>query len=166
MSAVPRIRRSHPNVDEHAVALHPAAWNPPAVIAVGLGAGYLALGVAGLARTGLSLAHLDRPYADVIGFRHSPLLGLAEVAVGVLLVLVGASGGARRLMAVVGALVTGLGLVLVVDVASGAFHRWLGVAAPYGWLSLIVGVFLLVTAGFLPDVTPEDAGAAHRNVAT
>ena len=69
------------------------------------------------------------------------------------------------MMAVVSALVTALGLVLVVDVASGAVHRWLGVAAAYGWLSLIVGVFLLVTAGFLPDATPEDRGAAHRNVA-
>jgi hypothetical protein len=143
------------------------AWNPAQVIALGIGVGYLLLGLAGVARTGVPLAHLDRPYADVVGFRHSPLLGLAELGVGALLVVAGlVAGGARSLMMLLGTLITSFGVMLLVDIAPGPLHHWSGVAGPYGWLSVIVGVFLMLTARFLPDVTPQDRAGARGHVVT
>src|SRR3954462_1633091 len=64
-------------------------WSPAQIVALVIGAAAVVMGIAGLAKTGLPLNHLDRPYHDVLGFRHSPLLGLAEIGFGVLLIISG-----------------------------------------------------------------------------
>jgi uncharacterized membrane protein YedE/YeeE len=157
----------HGSTDPPVVAHGPRGWTPVQVLAIGVGAGYLVLGVAGVVTTGLPLGHLDRPAADVLGFRHTPLLGLAEIAFGALAVVAGiVAGGARSLMALLGGIATALGVLLLVDVAPDHLHGWLGAGGPYGWLSVIVGVFLVVTAVFLPDVTPQDRRMSQRHVAT
>jgi len=65
-------------------------------------------------------------------------------------------GGTRSLLALLGGLVTALGVVLLAGVAPDRVHRWLGAGGPYGWLCAIVGVFLVVSARFLPDLDPHD----------
>jgi hypothetical protein len=140
---------------------------PVQVLPVAVGSGYLLLGAIGVASTGVPLDHLDRPVVQVAGFAHTPALGLAELGFGALLVLAGlVAGGARSLMALLGAIAAAFGVALLVDVEPGRLSRWLAVGGPYGWLSVIVGVFLIVTALFLPDVDPEDRRVPHRHVAT
>jgi len=142
-------------------------WSPAQIIALVVGIAAVVMGIAGLAKTGLPLDHLDRPYHDVLGFRHSPLLGLSEIGFGVLLIIAGVvSGGARWLMALLGVVQMVFGVVVLVDVAPDRIHRWLGVGDPYGWLSVIVGAFLVLTAMLLPEITPARRESRRHHVAT
>jgi hypothetical protein len=136
---------------DRAVTAHP--WSPAQVVAVVIGAAFVILGIAALARTGIPTDHLDRPQEEIIGFRHSPLLGMIEIGFGALLIVAGVVPGAvRSLMALLGVVAAGFGVILLVDVAPDRLHRWLGVGDPYGWMVLIVGVVLLAAAFFSPDV--------------
>jgi hypothetical protein len=144
---------------------HMRPWSPAQIIALVVGIAAVVIGIAGLAKTGVPMNHLDRPYHDVLSLRHSPLLGLAEIAFGVLLIASGVvAGGARWLMALLGVVQTIFGVIILVDVAPDRIHRWLGVGDPYGWLSVIVGAFLVLSALFLPDVTPAPSESRHRRV--
>jgi hypothetical protein len=141
------------------------AWSLVPSIAIAVGCGVLLLGVAGVLRTGLPFDHLDRPTGDVIAFRHSPLLGLAEIAFGTVVVLSGlVAAGARPLMLRLGTLAIGFGLMILAGVTPDRIQRWLAVGDPYGWLCVIVGVFMVLTARFLPDVSPHEQRMAHRHV--
>jgi hypothetical protein len=127
-------------------------WSPAQIVAVVIGIGFVLLGIAGLARTGLELTNLSGPHDEVLGFLHTPLLGLIEVGFGVLLILSGVVAGASRgLMAFLGIVAAIFGILLLVNVAPNRLHHWLGVGDPYGWLSLIVGVVLLAAAFFSPE---------------
>src|SRR4051794_32007304 len=78
-------------------------WSPAQIVAVVIGVAFVILGIAGLARTGFSTEHLMSPQHEVLGFRHTPLLGAIEIVFGALLILAGvAAGGARSLMAFLG----------------------------------------------------------------
>src|SRR3954454_6488040 len=145
----------------------PDDWGAVQLIAIAIGLGYVLLGLAALARTGLPIDHLDRPYREVMGFRHSPMLGVAEIGFGAWLLTAGLiAGGARLLMAMLGTVATAFGVVLVLGVAPERVNAWFGVGAPYGWLSVLVGVFVVITAFFLPDETPPERRAGVRRVVT
>jgi hypothetical protein len=129
------------------------AWSPAQIVAVAIGAAAVILGIAALARTGVPFDHLDRPQEEILGFRHSPLLGLIEIGFGALLIIAGVvPGAARSLMALLGVVAAGFGVILLVDVAPDRLHRWLGVGDPYGWMAVIVGAVLLLAAFFSPDI--------------
>jgi hypothetical protein len=137
-------------VEDTATAGQP--WSPAQIIAVVIGAAFVILGIAALARTGLPLDHLTRPHEEVLGFRHSPLLGIIEIGFGTLLILTGVvAGGARTFMAFLGIVAAIFGVLLLVNVAPNRLHSWLGVGDPYGWLALVVGVVLLAAALFSPE---------------
>ena len=138
-------------VEDRAVAAHP--WNPAQIVAILVGAGFVILGIAALARTGIPTEHIHDPQEEVLGFRHSPLLGIIEIGFGALLIMAGVVAGAlRSLIAFLGVVSAVFGVLLLVDVAPERLHRWLGVGDPYGWMALIVGVVLLLAAFFSPDV--------------
>jgi hypothetical protein len=139
---------------DRVVTAHP--WSPAQIIAVVIGAAFVILGIAALARTGIPMDHLDRPHEEVIGFRHSPLLGMIEIGFGALLIVAGVVPGAvRSLMVLLGVVAAGFGVILLVDVAPDRLHRWLGVGDPYGWMALIVGVVLILAGFFSPDVARD-----------
>ena len=71
-------------------------WSPAQIVAVVIGVAFVLLGIAGLARTGLALDNLSGPHDEVLGFLHTPLLGLVEIGFGVLLILAGVVAGAAR----------------------------------------------------------------------
>lgn len=149
-------------VEDRTVASHP--WSPAQIVAVVLGIAYVILGIAALARTGLPVDHMMSPQHDVLGFRHTPLLGAIEIVFGALLIVSGVvAGGARSLMAFLGVVATVFGILLLVNVAPNRLHHWLGVGDPYGWLSLAAGVILLVAAFFSPEFThPGRSREARR----
>ncbi len=138
-------------VEDRGVVTH--VWSPAQIVAVVIGAAFLIMGIAVLARTGFTVDDVMRPQEEVLGFRHSPLLGAIEIGFGALLIVTGVvSGGARALMALLGVVAATFGLLLIVDVAPDRLHHWLGVGDPYGWMALVVGVVLLVAAMFSPDI--------------
>jgi hypothetical protein len=137
-------------VTDTTTSAHP--WSPAQIVAVVIGIGAVILGIAVLGRTGVHVDDLTSPHEEVLGLRHSPLLGIIEIGFGVLLILAGvAVGGARSLMAFLGIVAAIFGIVLLVDVAPDRLHSWLGVGDPYGWLSLVVGIVLLAAAFFSPE---------------
>jgi hypothetical protein len=144
---------------------HP--WSPAQIVAVVIGIGYVILGIAALARTGLPVDHMMTPQHEVLGFRHSPLLGSIEIVFGALLIIAGVvAGAARSLMAFLGVVATTFGVLVLVDVAPNRLHRWLGVGDPYGWLSVAAGVVLLLAAFFSPEFarTTRTRTARHERV--
>ena len=71
-----------------------------------VGGALVVLGVFALIETGVDTP-LDQPVEDVLGYAHTPLLGIIEIGVGALLVLLSLRPGGRWFAAVIG-----LGLVL------------------------------------------------------
>jgi len=129
-------------------------WSPAQVVAIVVGVGFIGLGIAALRKTGFSIDHLTGPTDDVFGFRHTPLLGAAEVGFGALLLFTGiVAGGLRSLMALLGLLAAALGVLLVTDVAPHRLHHWLGVGHPYGWMAIVVGGVMFLAALVAPNFT-------------
>jgi hypothetical protein len=146
-----RLRRSRtataPAVEERPVRL----WSPAQVVALALGGAAIAFGVLALTRTGIDLSHLTRDHDSFLGFGHTPLLGVAEIGFGALMVLaaLGPVAG-RNIMTLLGAAAVGLGVVIVAGWWSARMTRWLGVSDRNGWLFIAVGGVALFAAFFAP----------------
>ena len=130
-------------VQIHDPAIHPVErntardrWSPAQWIAGALGVFLTVLGGIALARTGFG--DLTSPETTVLGFGHTPLLGIIEVVLGLMLMIDAASAFASRSMLVgFGALAAAFGLIVVIE--AGAFQDWLGVTRDSGWLYLGLG---------------------------
>jgi hypothetical protein len=145
---LPRIRR-RPAPQEGEVRT--AFWSlaQPVALLAGLVIG--AFAVIALTRTGLDLAHLTRGHASAFGFGQTPLLALAELGFGLLLLAAAAMPLAgRNLMTLLGASALGLGLVMVAGWWSSQITQWLNGTDRDGWLFLIVGAFVLLVAFVAP----------------
>lgn len=128
-------------------------WSPAQAVAVILGIGAIVFGALALAETGLDLGHVDEPHESVLSFHTTPLLGLAEIAWGVLMVIAGLRPVAgRALMTLLGAAATALGALVVLDAWPNRLHDALGVHDRNGWLFLAAGVVTLIAAFVLPVV--------------
>jgi hypothetical protein len=148
-------------LEDRTAVTHP--WSPAQIVAVIIGIGFLILGIAALARTGVPVDHIMRPQEEVLGFRHSPLLGAIEIVFGALLIVSGVVvGAARSLMAFLGVVAATFGLLILIDVAPHRLHHWLGVGDPYGWFSLAAGVVLLLAAFFSPEFAGGSRTRATR----
>ena len=101
-----------------------------------VGAALVVIGVFALIATGIDMP-LDEPVEDVIGYGHTPWLGILEVASGALLILFSLRPGGRWLVALVGlALVVG-GIMIAAEL------DWtvedLGAESGYGWIPIVAG---------------------------
>ncbi|HSO95250.1 MAG TPA: hypothetical protein VLV81_04345 [Acidimicrobiia bacterium] len=142
----------HTTATESAIEDRPTRlWSPSQLVALILGGAAIAFGVLALTKTGLDLSHLTRHHDTVLGFGHTPLLGLAEIGFGILMVLAafGAIAG-RNIMTLLGAAAIGLGVVLVAGWWSVRMSHSLGASDRNGWLFLAVGAISLVVAFVAP----------------
>ena len=129
-------------------------WSPAQLIALVLGVAAIVFGVIALARTGVDFSHLTQSHEMALGFGHTPLLGLAEVGFGFLLVLAALFPiVGRNLMTLIGAAALGLGIVVVGGWWSTRMLTWLGADDKDGWLFVAVGGFVLLTSFFTPVFT-------------
>jgi len=138
-------------VEEPAASTRSAVWSPAQLVAVVLGIASIVLGVFVLTRTGLDLGDVTEPKDTVLGFDHTPLLGLSEIGFGVLLFLSGMRPIAgRALMTLLGAAALGLGIVIVADFWPNRMQDWFGVKDRGGWVILGVGAVILVVSFVMP----------------
>ena len=111
------------------------------------GAAMLAVGIVAIVRTDL-VGSLSDPVADVLGFAHTPLLGLFEIGAGVLLLLAGIRPGGRWFAGLVGALLVVGGALILAEL------DWtrdeLGAEQSFGWVPIILGGVVLLAAYALP----------------
>ena len=112
-----------------------------------VGGALVVLGVFALVQTGVETP-LDQPVEDVLGYAHTPLLGIIEIGVGALLVLASLRPGGRWFAAVLG-----LGLVLA-GLLILAEHDWvveeLGAESGYAWIPIVAGLVVIVAALLTP----------------
>lgn len=117
-------------------------WTSTDAATVLLGAALAAVGVLALARTNLGESWYG-PVVEVLGARHTPLLGMAEAGAGALLVLAG-MGRVRALATLVGLAAVVLGaLVAVVD---AEVHRRLAIEDWWAWALAGWGAVVSVVA--------------------
>jgi hypothetical protein len=111
------------------------------------GAALLALGIVAVVRTDLN-GSLSEPVADVLGFAHTPLLGLFEIGAGVLLLLAGLRPAGRWFAGLIGALLVVAGTLILAELAWTRDE--LGTEQSLGWVPIIIGGVVLLAAFVLP----------------
>lgn len=117
------------------------------VMVLGAGALFAISGVMTLVRTGIH-NDLAQPVVQMWGHTHSPLLGIVEFVVGLVLIGLGASLWGRRSAVVIGVLLIAVGVFALAD--PGDVPVQLAVDNSYGWIPLALGVVATVGA-LLPD---------------
>ncbi|HEX6786780.1 MAG TPA: hypothetical protein VF076_06260 [Acidimicrobiales bacterium] len=110
----------------------------------------IAFGVFAVVRAGLS-SPLSDPQVQVLGLQHTAAIGLLELAVGAVLVLCALSPATRALSALIGIALVVAGIVLLAG--SDQLLADLHTEAALGWLGVIVGGFVLLSALVVPRRT-------------
>lgn len=112
-------------------------WNPPQILALVLGVTFVVLGGVALLRTGLDM-NLFEPIVTVGGLAYTPLLGLIELVLGLVLLAVGAFPVEADSFVFLGVLLVAFGLLLVIE--PEAFQTSLAAGRAHGWFYVTVGV--------------------------
>jgi hypothetical protein len=138
--------RTGPN--ERRVATARSFHISPAQIITGLaGIVLLVIGLIAVAKGGLSGPVTD-PVVDVAGFSHTPLLGLIEAGVGLVLLFC-ALWGSRASGVFMGTVIAVAGIVVAATPSS--FADTLATEASYGWLLVVVGAVVALACLAIPD---------------
>ncbi len=112
-----------------------------------VGAALVAYGVVALITTGLDTP-LNQPVEDVMGYAHTPWLGILEVASGALLILFSLRPGGRWLVALVGlALIVG-GIMIAAELDWTVEE--LGAESGYAWIPIVAGGVAVLAALLTP----------------
>ena len=112
-----------------------------------VGAALVAYGVVALITTGLDTP-LNQPVEEVMGYAHTPWLGILEVASGALLILFSLRPGGRWLVALVGlALIVG-GIMIAAELDWTVDE--LGAESGYAWIPIVAGGVAVLAALLTP----------------
>ena len=120
---------------------------PGQLISLIAGVGFVALGLLAMVRAGID-GSFDTPTVEVLGFTHTAWLGLAEVALGVLLILAGTGAWGRPLSVILGAAMVIAGVLI--GAAPDEMPAELAVEEDFGWALAAVGAVVAVAALVLP----------------
>jgi hypothetical protein len=143
--------RDYQMVEGRTVEAAMPPWSPAQIIGLIVGIGFGGLGVAAVARTGFDTAHIYTPHAEVWNLPHSPLLGVIEIGFGLLMVIASViPGGMRAFMGFLGAVSAGFGVVVLVEQQPNRLNDWLAVTHRNGWVYLVVGLVVLLSAILSP----------------
>ena len=121
-------------------------FEPDALIAAIVGLALLLLGLIAAVRAGFE-GDMSVPIVEVLGFSHTTTLGLIEIALGLCLLIAGATrsrSGAMFFGAVLG--VAGF----VAAVQNESFDESLAIESSLGWLAVIAGLVVVLSALMLP----------------
>ena len=133
--------------------------NPGTLVATAAGAVLLIFGLIALIRSDL-VGSLQDPIVNVAGFDHTPLLGLIEIGVGLLLLLA-ALAGSLALTRLVGAVLVVGAVVALVE--PNALGDELTLENGYLWLVLALGAATLLASLLFPSIgTRSTTTARHQ----
>ena len=134
--------------------------SPVSILSIIAGALFIIVGAVALLRGDLS-GSLSDPVVKVAGLTHTPLLGLIEIGIGVILML----GGADRSRATVifmGSVLVVLGIIVVIE--NDSLRERLAVTAAHGWWAIFIGAILLIGAAMLPTISRSHTIASAARV--
>jgi hypothetical protein len=132
-------------------------FEPDAIIAALVGLALLLVGLIAVTRGGFD-GKMSDPVVEVLGFTHTTTLGLIEVALGVFLLIAGASrsrAGAMFFGAVLG--VGGF----VGAVQTESFRSSLALESSMAWLAVIAGVVVVLSALMMPRFARRSTVIEH-----
>lgn len=141
-------------------------WSPAQMIAALIGAGYTVLGAFALSHTGFDVHHVTTPTAYVWRWHHTPMLGMIELAFGIVMLLSALRPGtAKSVMSLLSLAAIGFGIVALINAFPHQIHNWLGVRRNNAWLYLGTGVIGLFASGVSPTfVGIRREGVRRRRV--
>lgn len=121
-------------------------FEPDAIIAALVGLALLLVGLIAITRGGFD-GDMSDPVVEVLGFTHTTSLGLIEIAIGVCLLIAGATRS-RTGALFFGAVLGVAGFVGAVQTES--FNTSLALESSLAWLAVIAGVVVVLSALMLP----------------
>jgi hypothetical protein len=120
---------------------------PGQVVSLIVGVGFVIVGVLALVRAGLD-GSLATPVVEVLGYTHTAWLGVAEIGLGLLLVLAGTGAWGRPLSVLLGAAMAIAGVLVIAETSQ--MPEELGLEEAYGWPLVILGALVALAALALP----------------
>jgi hypothetical protein len=123
------------------------ATSPSQIVSAAVGGVLVAFGVFAVARAGLDGPH-DEPQVEVLGLAHTATIGFVELAIGAVLLLCAFRPGTRVLSGLIGVGLVVLGLLLLAEPSDLVAD--LNTEAELGWLGLIAGALLVLSALLAP----------------
>lgn len=121
-------------------------FEPDAIVAALVGLALLLVGLIAITRGGFD-GEMSDPIVEVLGFTHTTTLGLIEIAIGVCLLIAGATrsrSGALFFGAILG--VAGF----VGAVQSESFDTTLALESSMAWIAALAGLVVVLAALMLP----------------
>ncbi len=125
------------------------AWTfaPGQMVSLIIGVGVIAVGVVALVRAGID-GSLSEPVVEVAGYTHTAWLGIAEIAVGLILVMAGLGARGRAASVLIGTLAVIAGVLVLAE--PGEMPAELGLEEAYGWPLIILGAIAAFAAMVFP----------------
>lgn len=120
---------------------------PGQLVSLVVGVGLIAVGVVALIRAEIG-GSLATPVVEVLGYTHTAWLGLAEIAVGLLLVLAGTGAWGRAVSVLLGAASVIAGVLILAE--PGQMPDELGLEKDFGWPLILLGAIVALAAMVLP----------------
>lgn len=138
-----------------------APWSPAQFVALVIGLIFAVIGGVTLARTGIDFTQLTEKHTTVMGMGMTPLMGMIDFVIGLLLIGAGAVPGAGRgTMTFFGVLMLGFGIIVAIQPSS--FHDSLGFGSGGGWFFIVCGALLILSAMLAPVIFDSDRHAVAR----
>jgi hypothetical protein len=120
---------------------------PGQIISFIAGVGLITVGLVAMLRAGID-GSFGTPVVEVLGYTHTAWLGLAEVGLGLLLVLAGSGAWGRPLSVLLGAATVVAGVLVVTE--WDQMPEELGLERDYGWPLVGLGAVVALAAMALP----------------
>ena len=133
--------------DSFTIRERTSTFAPGQLVSLVIGVGFVAVGLVAMIRAGID-GSFGNPVVDVLGFSHTAWLGLAEVGLGVLLVLAGTGPWGRPLSVLLGAGMVVAGVLVLAEPAQ--MPDKLGLEKDYGWVLLLSGALVALCSLILP----------------
>lgn len=125
---------------------------PGQLISLIAGVGFVALGLVALVRAGID-GSMETPVVEVLGFTHTAWLGLAELGLGLLLMLAGSTVAGKSFSVLLGAVMVIAGVLVTATVSD--MPEELGLEEGYGVPLIVVGAVVALAAMLLPAWTTQ-----------
>ena len=123
------------------------SFTPAQIVSFAVGSFLVVVGLLALLRAGVD-GSLATPTVEVLTYRHTAWLGLAEIGAGSLLVLASSGPWGRLISIVVGAAIVVGGVLVLAE--PGEIPAELGTERAYGWPVAALGALVAVAAMALP----------------
>lgn len=120
---------------------------PGQIVSLVAGIAVVVVGVIALVRAGVD-GSLSSPTVDVLGYSHTAWLGLAEIGLGLLLLLAGTGAWGRPLSVLLGAASVVAGVLVLAE--PDQMPDELGLEKGYGWPLIALGAIVALAAMALP----------------